>query len=157
MLIGEAPGQNEVKFGRPFIGPSGFKLEELLRRAGTSRVHVTITNAILCRPEVPDLTGRRRYEVKEYIAWLRRENVKIRKNKGVEMMNPFDACRPRLDAEIKAGEAFALEARQPNGLVVMPMGNFALSQLMGARKRATGIMKYRGSVIRVNPDGTIPT
>lgn len=147
VIIGEAPGMQEVKFGRPFIGPSGMKLEELLRRAGTGRVNTTITNAILCRPEVPELVGKRRFEMKEYVAWIRRENVKARKNKAPLIVSPFEACLPRLQGELQAAETFAKSRGQPGGAVIVPMGNFALSQVIGARKRATGIMKYRGSVI----------
>lgn len=147
VIVGEAPGQNEVKHLRPFIGPSGMRLEELLRKAGTGRVNVSITNALLCRPEVPDISGKRRYEMKEYVAWLRRENVKRKKAKASLVVSPFEACLPRLQAELQQAEAFARAGGAPNGAVIVPMGNFALSQVIGAKKRATGIMKYRGSVM----------
>lgn len=149
VIVGEAPGQNEVKFGRPFVGPSGMKLEELLRKAGASRTEVSITNALLCRPETPDLAGKRRFEVKEYMAWIRRENMRLKKLKATPILSPFEACLPRLQFDLNAGEHYARERGWPNGAVIIPMGNFALSQIIGARKRATGIMKYRGSVIRV--------
>lgn len=50
MLVGEAPGQQEDRFGRPFVGPAGHFLNELLEHAGLSREDVFITNIVKCRP-----------------------------------------------------------------------------------------------------------
>ncbi len=51
MLIGEAPGEQEHRLKRPFVGPSGQLLEErLLPAAGLSREEVYITNVLLHHP-----------------------------------------------------------------------------------------------------------
>jgi DNA polymerase len=50
MLIGEGPGYHEDREGRPFIGPAGQFLEELLGLAGLRRSDVYITNVVKCRP-----------------------------------------------------------------------------------------------------------
>ncbi len=50
MCIGEAPGMNEDKQGRPFVGAAGQFLEELLAAAGLSRDTVYICNVLKCRP-----------------------------------------------------------------------------------------------------------
>jgi uracil-DNA glycosylase family 4 len=50
MLIGEAPGYHENQQGRPFVGPSGQFLAELLGVAGLKRADVFITNVVRCRP-----------------------------------------------------------------------------------------------------------
>jgi len=50
MLIGEGPGFNEDREGRPFIGASGKFLSELLLLAGVSREQVFIGNVVKCRP-----------------------------------------------------------------------------------------------------------
>ena len=50
MLIGEGPGFNEDREGRPFIGASGKFLSELLLIAGVSREQVFIGNVVKCRP-----------------------------------------------------------------------------------------------------------
>lgn len=50
MLIGEGPGFHEDQQGRPFVGPSGQFLNELLAMAGYRREEVFITNVIKCRP-----------------------------------------------------------------------------------------------------------
>ncbi len=48
MLVGEAPGANEDKQGRPFVGASGKMLELFLEEAGISREEVYITNVVKC-------------------------------------------------------------------------------------------------------------
>src|SRR5215211_9416920 len=50
MFIGEGPGANEDKQGRPFVGASGKFLDELLAQAGVTRADVFITNVVKCRP-----------------------------------------------------------------------------------------------------------
>ena len=50
LLIGEAPGMNEDKQGRPFVGAAGQFLEELLAAAGMQRSEVYICNVLKCRP-----------------------------------------------------------------------------------------------------------
>jgi len=50
MFIGEAPGLNEDREGRPFVGRSGSFLEELLAAAGLKRSEVYICNVLKCRP-----------------------------------------------------------------------------------------------------------
>lgn len=51
LLVGEAPGAEEDKVGRPFIGKSGILLEKILEACGFSRKkHVFISNIVRCRP-----------------------------------------------------------------------------------------------------------
>ncbi|MCS6840534.1 MAG: uracil-DNA glycosylase [Roseiflexus sp.] len=50
MFIGEAPGFNEDRQGRPFVGAAGQFLEELLGLAGLRRSEVFIANVIKHRP-----------------------------------------------------------------------------------------------------------
>lgn len=51
MLIGEAPGFNEDREGRPFVGQAGkFLNETLLKAAGLERSSVYVTNVVKCRP-----------------------------------------------------------------------------------------------------------
>lgn len=49
-VIGEAPGWHEDQQGRPFVGPAGKFLDELLSIAGLKRANVFITNIVKCRP-----------------------------------------------------------------------------------------------------------
>jgi len=50
MFIGEGPGFYENEQGRPFVGPAGKFLDELLHRADLQREKVFITNVVKCRP-----------------------------------------------------------------------------------------------------------
>ena len=50
MFIGEGPGFNEDREGRPFVGRSGRFLDEMLAEIGLRRQDVYITNVVKCRP-----------------------------------------------------------------------------------------------------------
>jgi uracil-DNA glycosylase family 4 len=50
LLVGEGPGAREDATGRPFVGPAGQLLDELLRSIGWAREHVFIANVVKCRP-----------------------------------------------------------------------------------------------------------
>jgi len=50
IFIGEAPGRNEDKLGRPFIGSAGKFLEEMLSLINLKREEVYITNIVKYRP-----------------------------------------------------------------------------------------------------------
>lgn len=49
-IIGEAPGADEARLGRPFVGAAGRLLEELLGRVGLARSDFAYVNTICCRP-----------------------------------------------------------------------------------------------------------
>ncbi len=50
VFVGEGPGYNEDKEGRPFVGQAGGLLNELLKAIGWRREEVFITNVVKCRP-----------------------------------------------------------------------------------------------------------
>ena len=50
MFVGEGPGFYEDQQARPFVGPAGRYLEELLASIGLRREQVYIANVIKCRP-----------------------------------------------------------------------------------------------------------
>jgi DNA polymerase len=50
LLVGEGPGAREDATGRPFVGPAGQLLDELLASIGWAREDVFITNVVKCRP-----------------------------------------------------------------------------------------------------------
>lgn len=76
VIIGEAPGGEEISRGRPFIGPSGRLLYTALDRAGISKPESDcfITNALMCRPP----------------------------NKEAPSNDALKACRDRLMEEVRA-------------------------------------------------------
>jgi uracil-DNA glycosylase len=79
MLVGEQPGDQEDKQGRPFVGPAGRVLDEALELAGIDRGRTYLTNAV--KNFKWEARGTRRIHAKP--AWS-------------EQM----ACKPWLEAEL---------------------------------------------------------
>lgn len=50
LFIGEGPGEQEDREGRPFVGKAGQLLDRLIQRMGHSRESVFIGNIVKCRP-----------------------------------------------------------------------------------------------------------
>lgn len=50
MLIGEAPGEQEVEQGEPFVGPAGGRLNSILESVGIERDDLYLTNLVKVRP-----------------------------------------------------------------------------------------------------------
>ena len=76
LFIGEAPGWHEDQQGRPFVGPAGQYLDELLTSINLKREQVYIANVIKCRP-----TGNRDplpVEILNCRKWLERQIELIR-------------------------------------------------------------------------------
>ncbi|GAH78577.1 unnamed protein product, partial [marine sediment metagenome] len=48
MLIAQAPGKEEDKSGKMFIGPSGKIFHELLNKANINKEEIYLTNLIKC-------------------------------------------------------------------------------------------------------------
>jgi len=80
LLVGEAPGRNEDRQGRPFVGAAGQFLEQLLALAGLRRSDVYITNVVK--------------------HWPNQDNGRYRENRAPEPAEIL-ACRPFLDRQIR--------------------------------------------------------
>ncbi len=79
-MIGEQPGDQEDKQGRPFVGPAGKLLDHCLEEAGIDRREVYITNTV------------------KHFKWEPRGKMRIHKKPS---MREIQACRPWLDAELE--------------------------------------------------------
>ena len=66
VIIGECPGETEIKEGRPFCGKSGDLLDRLLGDCGIRRDEVYITNVIKTQPPLNKFSFFRLKENKEY-------------------------------------------------------------------------------------------
>ena len=80
MLIGETPGDQEDREGRPFVGPAGRLLDAALDAAGLSRETVYITNAV------------------KHFKWEERGERRLHKRPSAR---EIAACHPWLEAEIR--------------------------------------------------------
>ncbi len=76
MFIGEAPGQREDEQRRPFVGPAGKFLDELLASIGFKREDVYITNVVKFRP--PENRDPTPEEKEQCMPWLMLEIALIR-------------------------------------------------------------------------------
>lgn len=79
MLVGEAPGGEESRLSRPFVGRAGKQLDSLLAAAGIDREQVFVTNAVKYRPVKAGVRGAAnrtpaRTEVADSL-WLLREEI----------------------------------------------------------------------------------
>jgi uracil-DNA glycosylase family 4 len=86
MFVGEAPGFYEDQQGRPFVGPAGRFLEELLTSIGLRRDQVYIGNVIKCRP--PENRDPLPKEVEACRKWLTRQ-IELIKPKIVVPLGRF--------------------------------------------------------------------
>lgn len=62
MFVGEGPGADEDRTGRPFVGAAGQLLDKMIVAMGLLREDCYITNVVKCRPvgnatPLPDQTG----------------------------------------------------------------------------------------------------
>lgn len=80
VLVGETPGDEEDKTGRPFVGPGGALLNKALEAAGIDRKEVYVTNVVKHFKWEP--RGKRRLHAKP-------------------SSREIAACRPWLDAELE--------------------------------------------------------
>jgi uracil-DNA glycosylase family 4 len=67
VVVGEAPGQEEDRQGRPFVGPSGQLLQDLLMRAGLPWEMCYVMNVLPWRPP----GNRAPYPFEVQASWLR--------------------------------------------------------------------------------------
>jgi DNA polymerase len=71
VLVGEAPGANEVEQGEPFVGRAGDTLDEILHEIGVERSDLYITNLVKIRP--PDNRDPKREEIEAWTPLLEKE------------------------------------------------------------------------------------
>lgn len=89
MLVGEQPGDQEDRKGKPFVGPAGRILAEALDEAGIERDDVYLTNAV------------------KHFKWRAQGKRRLHQTPRV---GEVEACRPWLEAEVDAVEPRAIVA-----------------------------------------------
>lgn len=127
MIIGEAPGRNEIVNNIPFSGDAGKELNKSLAQIGLTRDDVYITSAVRSRP----------YAIKKVFS--KRENKEVtkypnRKPTKKEVL----AHAPFLDYEI--------DYAQPK--LIVALGNTGLERLLGPGHK---ISEEHGKVIENTP------
>lgn len=115
MLIGEGPGHHENQQGRPFVGPAGQLLDELLGVAGLKRADVFITNVVKCRP--PGNRDPQPDEIAACSDYLSRQTALIRP-RVVVTLGRYSLSRFLPNARIGAVHG---RAQRVGGVMVFPM------------------------------------
>ena len=118
LIVGEAPGKNEVSAGVPFVGNSGKELDRMLHEAGILRTDCRLTNVCPVQPPGNKIE-------KFYL-----KNTKAERIPG-----------PQIQQGIEALHAEILSTRPR---IILALGDTALWALTGER----GIVKWRGSHLR---------
>lgn len=85
LMIGEAPGRQEAKQGKVFVGPSGKLLDKVLDHHGLDRTQIRLTNCVACSP--PNIHS---------------------KGPSGPPKDAIRACEPRLRDELKHRETVVL-------------------------------------------------
>ncbi len=110
MMIAEAPGRQEEKYGRPFVGKAGKVLDAALTGAKISRNDVYISNTVKFRP--PKNRKPKRTEVKDFLPSLQQE---------IEIIQPKIICLLGLTA-IEALLGKSCTIKNDNGKIIKKNG-----------------------------------
>jgi len=129
VFIGEAPGYHEDRLGRPFVGPAGAFLDELLAHAGMSRQGVYIANVVKCRPPAnrDPLPG----EILACKPWLDRQ-IEMIGPRVVVTLGRFSLARFVPNESISKVHG---KARQVGDLICFPMYHPAAALHQGSLRR----------------------
>jgi DNA polymerase len=76
VFVGEGPGRDEDKVGRPFVGEAGRLLTRIIEAMGLEREEVYICNVVKCRP--PRNRDPEKHEIETCLPFLRRQLSIIR-------------------------------------------------------------------------------
>ena len=106
VIVGEAPGVQEEKYGKPFVGGSGHLLDELLARNGLNREDCYITNVMKVRPPKNNFSffyekGRPKPELEAGIESLFNELESIKPNVILALGNEALKALTRLSGILK--------------------------------------------------------
>ena len=129
LFIGEAPGYYEDQQGRPFVGPAGQFLEQLLGSIGLRRIDVYICNVIKCRP--PQNQDPLPHQIKACDKWLQ-EQMRIIAPKMVVTLGRYSL------AKFMPGQSISRihgQARRIGSLLVVPMYHPAAALHQGGLRK----------------------
>jgi len=88
IFVGEGPGSNEDRLGRPFVGKAGHLLDKMLKAIDLTRDEIYITNIVKCRP--PGNRNPEESEIEKCLPYLRWQ-VKIIKPKIIVSLGSISA------------------------------------------------------------------
>ena len=148
LVLGEAPGPEEIKNERPFTGTRANLLASAMRSAGLSRRDTIMHNSVMCQPPKNKMNVLLA-KIRSKNAARRRENTKLKKEndklgsddqKPLRPMipTPQKCCKPAVDYLLREG----------NTPYILSLGKDPTAMLLGGDP---SIKAIRGSVL----DGTL--
>lgn len=129
LFIGEAPGWHEDQQGRPFVGPAGQFLEQLLALIGLQREQVYIANVIKCRP--PQNRDPLPSEIQACCKWLDRQ-IEIIQPKMIITLGRYSMARYFPNESISKVHG---KPRKQNGIIYYPMYHPAAALHQGSLRQ----------------------
>jgi uracil-DNA glycosylase len=129
LFIGEAPGWHEDQQGRPFVGPAGQFLDQLLEAVGLRRGDVYIANVIKCRP--PQNREPLPAEIEACRRWLDRQ-VELIRPRMIVTLGRHSLSRYFPTESISKAHG---RARQLNGVIYYPMYHPAAALHQGSLRQ----------------------
>lgn len=137
MFVGEGPGEVEDETGRPFVGPAGQLLTQILGSVGLSRDEVYIANVVKCRPPANRVPTRQ--EMEACWDWLAAQIALIRPRIIVTLGNT--PTQWFLDTTDGITQLRGTLHRWRGGIEVFPM--YHPSYLLRNASKAKGSPKYQ--------------
>jgi DNA polymerase len=129
LFIGEAPGWHEDQQGRPFVGPAGQFLDQLLTSIGLRREEVYIANVIKCRP--PQNRDPLPAEIQSCRKWLDRQ-IEIIQPQMIITLGRYSLARYFPNESI--GKIHG-KPRKSGGVIYYPMYHPAAALHQGSLRR----------------------
>ena len=129
LFIGEAPGWHEDQQGRPFVGPAGQFLEELLASIKLNRGQVYIANVIKCRP--PSNRDPLPGEIQACSKWLDRQ-VELLQPKIIVTLGRYSMARYFPNQTISKIHG---KAKKENNVILFPMYHPAAALHQGGLRK----------------------
>jgi len=129
LFIGEAPGWHEDQQGRPFVGPAGQFLDQLLASIGLRREEVYIANVIKCRP--PQNRDPLPAEIQSCRKWLDRQ-IEIIHPQMIITLGRYSLARYFSNESISKIHG---KPRKSGGVIYYPMYHPAAALHQGSLRR----------------------
>lgn len=133
MVVGEAPGEEELQRGEPFVGASGIELTLMMNEAGLARSQFYLTNVTQSRPPGGDIAN--------WFAANKTEEAKLLSTGGIRYNGKVIAKELYESIQILRAEFERISPR-----CVIALGNVALWVFAGE----WGIGNWRGSQLESN-------
>lgn len=118
MIVGEQPGDQEDRQGRPFVGPAGKLLDKCLEEAEIDRRKVYVTNTV------------------KHFRWEPRGKLRIHKKPS---MKEIHACRPWLQAELETVRPELIVCLGATAAQSLLGSSFRITQSHGTIQHAEGL------------------